>query len=61
VKRITITVDREGKAVTEASGFAGTECRDATAPILEALGDATREDLKPEYYEPRRNENEVHG
>jgi hypothetical protein len=38
MKRIEIIVDEKGSTRIESKGFAGAECRQATAPLERALG-----------------------
>jgi hypothetical protein len=41
MKRIEIIVDEKGNTRIESKGFAGAECRQATAPLERALGVVT--------------------
>ena len=50
MKTITITVDPRGQAKVETSGFAGSECRDASRFVEQALGRPTGEILTADYY-----------
>ncbi len=56
MKTITITVDPRGQSKVETSGFAGSECRDASRFVEQALGRSTGETLTADYYrvEPTR-------
>jgi hypothetical protein len=49
--KITITIDRKGRAIIEADGFSGPACKDVTKSLEEALGGTKSEDLKSEFYE----------
>jgi hypothetical protein len=49
LKTITVIVSKEGQTRVEANGFAGGECRLATAKIRAALGQESDEQLKPEF------------
>ena len=51
IARVDATVSPLGKLNVEASGFAGTSCKEATE-FLQKLGDSTETELKPEYFEP---------
>jgi hypothetical protein len=49
---ILITISKDGsKITTEAAGFSGESCLDATNKLIENLGEKTQTDLKQEYYE----------
>ncbi|CAN5619999.1 hypothetical protein BH23PLA1_BH23PLA1_40130 [soil metagenome] len=50
-KTIEITVDPKGQTRVETKGFSGHACRQASQFIEQALGQATAEQLKPEYYQ----------
>ncbi len=50
MKTITITVDTNGQAKVETTGFAGTECRDASKFVEQALGRTTGEILTADFY-----------
>jgi hypothetical protein len=51
VKTIEITVDSKGQSKVETRGFAGTECREASKFIEQALGQRTDEKLTAEFYQ----------
>jgi len=51
MKQIEIVVDKTGSVKIEAKNFSGTSCADATRPFQNALGVATDNQFKPEYYE----------
>ena len=48
---IVITVDSKGQSKVETRGFAGTECREASKFIEQALGQRTDEKLTAEFYQ----------
>ena len=47
---IEITVSSDGSTRVETKGFAGANCRQASAFIEQALGRRTGEQLKSEFY-----------
>lgn len=49
-KIVTVTVDPTGGTKIETFGFEGASCQDATRDLERALGGATEETLKSEYY-----------
>jgi len=50
LKTIELTVSPEGKTKIEAHGFVGSECREASRFVEQALGQRTGMQLKPEYH-----------
>ena len=50
-KTIEITVSPTGETKVETKGFAGSECREASRFIEQALGQQTSEKLTPEFYQ----------
>ncbi len=50
MKIIEIVVSPIGKTQIETKGFSGSECRDASRFIEEALGQSTDEKLTGEFY-----------
>ncbi len=50
-KVIEITVDPKGEATVQTRGFAGSECREASRFVEQALGQKTAEILTPEFYQ----------
>lgn len=54
MKTITITVDTDGSVEIDAQGFSGSECKDATKQIEDALGVKTSEKKKAEFYRTTR-------
>jgi hypothetical protein len=51
VKTIEITVDPQGQAKVETKGFSGSECREASKFIEQALGRSTGETLTAEFHQ----------
>src|SRR5262249_16711073 len=51
MKTIEIIVDAKGQSRVETKGFAGSECREASRFLEQALGVLAGEMLKPEYYQ----------
>ena len=50
MKTIEITVDLKGQSRVETKGFAGSDCREASRFLEQALGVPAGERLKSEYY-----------
>jgi hypothetical protein len=51
MKIIEITVDAKGQTKVETRGFTGSECREASRFVEQALGSRTDEKLTPEFYQ----------
>jgi hypothetical protein len=51
MKIIEITVDSKGQSKVETRGFTGTECREASKFIEQALGQRVGEKLTAEFYQ----------
>ena len=51
MKTIEITVTPDGQSRVETKGFSGSDCRQASGFIEQALGQRQQEQLKSEYYE----------
>ena len=49
-KTIEIIVSPEGKSKIETHGFTGSECREASRFVEQALGQQTESRFKPEYH-----------
>ena len=49
-KVIEITVDPKGGATVQTRGFAGSECREASKFVEQALGQLTAETLTADFY-----------
>lgn len=52
MKTIEVVIDAKGDARVQTKGFAGGACREASALLERALGNATSEQLTPEFYLP---------
>jgi len=50
-KVIEIIVDAKGAATVQTNGFAGSECREASRFVEQALGRRTAEQLTAEFYQ----------
>ena len=50
-KVIEITVSPNGEATVQTMGFAGSECREASKFVEQALGTRTAEQLTAEFYQ----------
>jgi hypothetical protein len=50
-RTIEITVTPTGETKVETKGFTGSECREASRFIEQALGQQTSEQLTPEFYQ----------
>jgi hypothetical protein len=59
MKTIEITVGPKGETKVETKGFSGTECRQASHFIEEALGQRTAEQPTAEFYQARQAGAEV--
>lgn len=51
MKSIEITVSPTGETKVETKGFTGSECRDASKFVEQALGQRTAEQLKGEFHQ----------
>jgi hypothetical protein len=51
VKTIEITVDPRGGTTVETRGFSGSECREASRFVEQALGSRASERLTAEFYQ----------
>jgi len=50
-RTIEIIVAPNGQSKVESKGFTGSECRDASRFVLQALGQQTNEILKTEFHQ----------
>jgi hypothetical protein len=50
MKTINVTIDTDGNVEVETSGFAGAECKKATADLERQLGKVTGDAVTPEYH-----------
>jgi len=58
-KTIEIIVSPDGQSRVETKGFSGSDCREASRFLEEALGNRVSEQLTPEFYRQQAN-NETH-
>lgn len=56
MQEMEITIDREGKILVKVNGAHGTDCREMTKNIENALGVVEERTNLPEYYEQPLNE-----
>ena len=59
MKIIKITVDAKGQTKVETRGFTGSECREASRFIEQALGQRTAETLTTEFYQDQAAEQQL--
>ena len=59
MKIIEITVDAKGQTKVETHGFAGSECREASRFIEQALGQRTGEKLTAEFYHVQPSDQQI--
>jgi hypothetical protein len=59
MKKIKVTIDKNGIPRIEAEGFAGVGCKDATRPIEDAFGGKGQSTEKPEIYLEEENQTEA--
>lgn len=50
-KTIEITVGPKGESKVQTKGFSGSECRDASRFVEQALGQRTAEQMTAEFYQ----------
>ena len=53
MKELVVEIGPDGKVKMEAFGFEGSACELEAAALQQALGDAERHELKPEYHSRR--------
>ena len=51
MKTIDVIVAPDGKTRVETKGFTGSDCRQASRSLLQALGQQTSEKLKTEFHQ----------
>lgn len=51
MKMIEIIVDPQGNLKLQTKGYVGNECRAASSDLEQALGQATAEQLTPQFYQ----------
>ena len=59
MKIIVLTVDARGQTKVETRGFSGSECREASRFIEQALGQRTGETLTTEFYQDQAAEQQL--
>lgn len=58
-KTIEIVIAPNGQSRVETKGFVGSECRDASRFIEQALGQQTDESLKSEFHQTASNQQQI--
>ncbi len=58
-KVIEITVNPKGEATVQTRGFAGSECREASKFVEQALGQKTAETLTAEFHQGQQAAQEL--
>ena len=58
-KTIEITIGPKGETKVETKGFAGSECRDASRFVEQALGQRTAEQLTGEFYQGQQTSQDL--
>ena len=56
MKTIEIIVDPKGSIKVQTRGFSGSECREASGFIEQALGAQLAETLTPEFYQEQKGD-----
>lgn len=56
MKQITVKIDADGQAIIETTGFKGSACSLATRELEKALGVATSDVKRPEFYQQNTQE-----
>ena len=59
MKTIEIIVAPNGQTRVETKGFAGSECREASRFVEQALGQLTDELLKPEFHQTSSSQQQI--
>jgi len=60
-RKLTIKFDEYGQMNVDATGFAGTQCEDATRRVMAGLADEVSSDKKPEYRQQVTDDNRDNG
>ena len=58
-QKLKFTIRQDGLVTEEVFGTVGNECENLTRSIEENLGNVTRKEYKPEYYQQLQVEEEV--
>ena len=53
---IEVVISPDGQTTIETKGFSGTSCRDASRFVEEAIGSRINEQLSPEYFQTKYQE-----
>jgi hypothetical protein len=59
MKIIEITIDSKGQSKVETRGFTGSECREASKFLEQALGQRIDEKLIAEFYQAQSSEQQL--
>jgi hypothetical protein len=59
LKTIEITIATNGQSTVETKGFSGSECRDASRFIEQAIGQQTNEILKAEFHQAANSQQQI--
>jgi hypothetical protein len=59
VKIIRVTISPKGEATIETTGFRGSECRDASWFVKQALGRTVRDTPTAEFFEQQPAQQEI--
>ena len=58
MKIIEILIDLQGQTKIQTRGFSGTNCKDASRQLEQALGHTQSEEQTAEYYQPAQSHTE---
>ncbi len=59
MKTIEIIISSTGQSTVETKGFVGSECRDASRFLEQALGQQTGEILKAEFHQSANSQQQI--
>jgi hypothetical protein len=59
LRTIEITIAPNGQSTVETKGFTGSECRDASRFVEQALGQSTGEQLKAEFHQTASSQQQL--
>ena len=59
MKTIEIVIAPNGQSTVETKGFSGSECRDASRFIEQAIGQQTNEILKSEFHQAANSQQQI--
>lgn len=60
MQRIEITIASDGQTKLETHGYSGSACREASRPLIEALGLATNDRSTADFYQRNSNTERTH-